>query len=50
MKHWVVIGDCISSNSTLKDSGLNDSKDFQSFCQEHCEKSAFFVHFGRLWG
>ena len=38
-----MVGNFISSNSTLKDSGLNDSKDFQSFCQEHCEKSAFSV-------
>ena len=27
----------------MKDSGLNDSKDFQSFCQEHCENSALVL-------
>ena len=33
----------MESNSTLKHSGLNDSKDFPSFCQDHCEKSVLVL-------
>ena len=43
---WDVVGNFISSNATLKDSRLNDSKAFQSFCQEHCEKSVLVLDIG----
>ena len=40
---WDIVGKFVASNSTLKHSGLNDSKDFQSLRQQHCEKSVFIL-------